>query len=329
MNRIQYSIYKQDTGNAGGKAKSDAFDIAMSMGFHGSYIPSNMRGVRVVQQILSMPKFAGKKIVFFQYPAVKSSLIDIFSFFAKSSYKIALIHDIPSLQGVSYDKSIEIKQLNYFDCLITHNFRMTKYLRKIGYKGICISLEIFDYLHDVDRPLSDAAFSNTICFAGNLCKSSFCTKLNRIKNCSFNLYGVENINIPQKSDHICYKGLLPSDEIVYLMKGDYGLIWDGDNLETCDGKFGNYLKYNNPHKLSLYIASGKPVITWSNSAIADFVIKNKIGITVNSLLDLNKIDLYKNYYIYKKNVLDLKQKVGTGYFLKVALTSAIEMIDND
>ena len=48
------------------------------------------------------------------------------------------------------------------------------------------------------------------------------------------------------------------------------------------------MKYNNPHKLSLYIAAGLPVVVWRQAAIADFVETNNIGITIESLTDISK-----------------------------------------
>ncbi|NRO11242.1 Beta-1,6-galactofuranosyltransferase WbbI [Lactobacillus helveticus] len=51
---------------------------------------------------------------------------------------------------------------------------------------------------------------------------------------------------------------------------------------------GNYLRYNDPHKLSLYLASGIPVIIWKKAAEAKFVEENKVGITVDSLEDYRR-----------------------------------------
>ena len=78
---------------------------------------------------------------------------------------------------------------------------------------------------------------------------------------------------------------------------------------TCSGNTGEYLKYNNPHKLSLYMASGLPVIVWKKSAIAEFVLSNNVGIAVDSIFEIkdniNKItdeqyaDMRKNYLLYK------------------------------
>ena len=33
-------------------------------------------------------------------------------------------------------------------------------------------------------------------------------------------------------------------------------MWDGPSPDTCAGVYGAYLRYNNPHKTSLYLAAG-------------------------------------------------------------------------
>lgn len=85
---------------------------------------------------------------------------------------------------------------------------------------------------------------------------------------------------------------------------------------------GNYLKYNNPHKLSLYIASGMPVITWRQAAIAEFVEKNDIGFVVDSILQIpgiiDTID-EKTYLTYRNNIQKLQEKVIDGEFTKSVL----------
>ena len=50
------------------------------------------------------------------------------------------------------------------------------------------------------------------------------------------------------------------DELPSALEGSFGLVWDGDSSKTCSGVFGEYLRYNNSHKASLYLASGFPII---------------------------------------------------------------------
>ena len=79
-------------------------------------------------------------------------------------------------------------------------------------------------------------------------------------------------------------GWLPLPE---KLEGSFGLVWDGASLDACEGRQGEYLRYNNPHKLSLYMAAGLPVILWRQSALADFVEQSGVGLLTDSLQDLD------------------------------------------
>lgn len=325
-NKIQYAVYKRETGNASGKAKSDALDILLSMGFDLSYHPSDKRKIRVIQQFLSMHKFKNKDYVVVQYPALADSMLSmLFKYLPLKGKSIALIHDLVSIQGVNNNGvNEEIGALNHFNVLIVHNRNMATYLLDNGYKGKMVCLELFDYLHDFSRKIHESPFSNTVSFAGNLTKGKFIYDLEKIGKCQFKLYGSLGDGKAPDAKNVSYMGLLPSDEIVYKMEGDYGLIWDGDSVETCSGETGRYLLYNNPHKLSLCIAAGKPVITWKKAAISDFVETNDIGIAVESLEELNEIDLSEHYSRMKNNVLSIKKEIAQGKYLERALNSAMQ-----
>lgn len=328
MRLIQYSVWKKETNNAGGKAKNDAFDIALDYGFESSYNPSNHRFIRIIQQLCSMKKIKSADILFVQYPAIDNRLLEImFKHMNPEGISIALIHDLPSIQGVrGGDQQLEIYQLNHFTHLIAHNKKMEHKLRDMGYSGNIILLELFDYLHNEQRDIMEEKFSNTISVAGNLTKSRYLLSLDKIKGINFDLYGIKGDMDFSNIENVQYKGMLPSDEIVYRLTGDYGLVWDGDAIDSCAGVYGEYLLINNPHKLSMCMAAGKPVITWKKAAISDFVNREGVGICVDSLAELNNIDLKENYCTLKENVLRIKKKVADGYYLKSALDEIIEKI---
>lgn len=329
MRRLQYSISKKETGNASGKAKNDATDIALRMGFELSYNPSEYRPIRIIQQFISMRKFKKENIIFFQYPAVDVRLMEAYvKAKNKNSKSIMLVHDLPSIQGVnSWSIETDIKWLSNFDCVIVHNNAMKKYVEEtLEYKGEIVILGLFDYLHDPDKEITTPCGDRSVSFAGNPSKAKFLMQLGDINTCRFLLYGNKGNADFSEMPNVEYKGLLPSDQIQYLMEGDYGLVWDGDSIETCAGPNGEYLRYNNPHKLSLCMAAGKPVITWKQSAIADFIQKHNVGIVVDSLKELNDIDLAYGYEEMRHNVLEIKKKVADGYYLSTALEKAISIV---
>ena len=246
--------------------------------------------------------------------------------YIKHNKIILLLHDVDSLRAFGKSEiTEEIDIFNHADVLIVHNAKMKERLIELGVNTPMVELEIFDYL--LDDISSNKTMEADVVFAGNLGKSKFLNEINKAE-ISINLYG-PGYNTEMNGDRIKYKGSYPSEQIPYILDGKFGLIWDGDSLFTCSGDTGEYLKYNNPHKLSLYLASGLPVIVWKNSAIAEFVLSNKVGMIVDNILDIkDKIDnvSLKEYEDMKKNVSSIQQRICNGEYTKDAIKKAFSMI---
>ena len=326
MKFYQYNIYTPESYNATGKAKGDIMKILREEGISDIYNPHSKRIIRILQQFGSISFMHSDCAVIVQYPAV----IDMFIRKLKKKSNILLIgiiHDLQSIRGTEKIMD-EISILNNFDFIISHNKKMTDFLIKNGCTSKIIDLGIFDYLHDDKKELIASSNLKSICFAGNLDKSEFLYELGEVHNLEINLYGVYNKS-KKLPENVIYKGSLPSDEIVYALEGAYGLIWDGDSISNCRGVLGNYLRYNNPHKLSLYISAEKPVIVWHEAAIADFVKKNNLGLTVESLEELEvKINemTMEDYSRMKKNLSNIKGKLAHVYYTSQSLHSIMTSI---
>ena len=212
-----------------------------------------------------------------------------------------LVHDIGMLRGNSIavggktDTEKEYAVFHVADRLIVHNERMKSWFLEQGFSEKSLSvLGIFDYLCSPHTQLySCHPMSNPprIAIAGGMApgKSKFLESLGIITDVSWRLYGPDFDKARIQGATIEYCGSYPPDLIPsQLVDADFGLVWDGDSIETCSGATGQYLLYNNPHKLSLYVASGLPVIVWAKSAIADFVLRHRIGLAVLSLKDIGK-----------------------------------------
>ncbi|WP_204781468.1 hypothetical protein, partial [Lactobacillus gallinarum] len=236
------------------------------------------------------------------------------------NYKIiVIIHDINSLRGM--DKNSDIQILKYASFIISHNKKMNEYLSKSGIKKEKIqNLKVFDYLISKDINTNHFSDKATICFAGNLAKSRFLYVLPKsIRKLKFNLYGP---GLQKKLSDENYMGKFKADIIHLKLKGKYGLVWDGNTYKTCEGPIGNYLRYNNPHKLSMYIVANMPVIIWQEAAEAEFVKNNGIGILINDLDSLEeKLSLIteEDYNNMVQNVLKIKRKITSGYYLSFQL----------
>ena len=248
---------------------------------------------------------------------------------------ISLVHDVEelrkSLYNEYYEKEFAIMCM-LADVIIVHNDKMKDFFVKKGIpKEKLVVLEIFDYLQKKDSNKTKKYFEKQITVAGNLdinkCKyiGELC-KLNKIK---IQLYGPNFDNKMKKYSNIQYGGSVPSDIIPKKLISGFGLVWDGNSLEGCRGNTGQYLKYNNPHKLSLYLSSGLPVVVWSQAAEAQFIETNEVGLVVDSLFELQeKLSnmTAKQYDLYAKKTKKIANLLVNGYYTKTALAKALDLI---
>ena len=210
---------------------------------------------------------------------------------------------------------------------------MTDYLIKSGINSNRIfNLEIFDYLSSYQNKDSHFDDEATICFAGNLNKSRFIYTIpDNIRDLGINLYGNGYELKKDKLPYLNYQGTYSSEKISSIIKGKYGLIWDGEKSNTCTGLVGNYLKYNNPHKLSMYLVANIPIIIWDQAAEAQFVKKNNVGITISSIDEipnkLSSIDA-KKYDKMLDSVKLIKNKLLQGKYLNTQLDNIESKIIN-
>lgn len=267
------------------------------------------------------------KNIVIQYPYLYNSILKyIFSSVLNHNKIIMIIHDIDMLRDISVkDSNRTIEDLNKCMLLIVHNSSMINKLREIGVYTKMIELEVFDYLLE-KNPKVYRKLGREVVFAGNLQKSRFLETIGMEKlKLVFNLYGPGFDKNLIKWRNVEYKGSYPPDIIPFQVQGSFGLIWDGTSINSCDGSYGHYMKFNNPHKLSLYIAAGLPVIVWKEAAIAKFVEKENIGFCVNNLEEISTIiDLMdeEKYNTFVNNLVPLQNKLCNGYFLNRALDKA-------
>lgn len=247
---------------------------------------------------------------------------------------ILLLHDVDSLRGYNPDSSTSSEgMLKLADYVICHNDKMKEYLLTQGIKEKKLFvLGVFDYLC-TENPQKQTC-RNTIALAGNLSprKSPYIDKfLKAAKNFNVNVYGP---NYAEGANYINtkYGGQFSPDEIPAKICGNWGLVWDGDSLESCTGETGNYLRYNNPHKLSLYIAAGIPVIIWKEAALASYVEEKNIGITVASLRDIEQRITELPESAYKKMLLNIEieaKKLRNGNYFETVITQIENEEENE
>lgn len=228
-----------------------------------------------------------------------------------------IIHDLPGLQFKNQNRSAEMALLNSVNRLVVHNRSMEKWLKANHVKTSMVNLELFDY-HNQSPMQKSSNYKATVCFPGNLAKSRFLTKLS-LKH-QIDIYGPNKLDLYPEC--IKYCGQYTPEDLPNHLNENFGLIWDGDSIDTCSGTFGQYLKYNNPHKASLYLSTGIPVIIWDQAALAPIIKKYNVGICIDTLDNLdNCLDAISNqeYQVMKRNAEQFGKRLREGYYTKHAL----------
>lgn len=327
-------VRQENALHAGTKAKQDITNILTKAGFLklGIEIPK-YKLVRAIKGNLLWKKELEQinfgDYIFYQYPAYSRILSDSFIKYAnqKKLTKVLIIHDVDSLRfyiDSPADCKREINFFNQFEMIIAHNKSMKKWLIDHGVKKEIIDLELFDYLSEVEEEQLVSQKNNAVIFAGNLAKSKFLVDFQA--ESPVWLYGVDPA--AKYPSNISYKGAFPPNELEEELVGSkYGLVWDGDSLVTCNGVSGEYMRYNNPHKVSLYLSLGIPVIIWKEAALADFVLKQGLGITIDNLENLDKIlDQISNseYEEMKHKAIKISKKIRSGKFTSTAVQKVLE-----
>lgn len=348
MNIYLYKFFDDEkTKNAGSKAPNDIYEICKNLGWksYGIINPKEnnnlfcilKKHIKLKKQLKQLSKL-DVDYVLYQHPMMGTFYnLYLINFFNKNKIKvITLTHDIDSLRfyssfGEKKEKR-ELATLEQSSYVICHNDKMKDYLISKGVsKNKIICLECFDYLsdkNDLNREKNDKSYS--IAVAGNLSpvKCKYIYKMIELNpSLKIDLYGIgyeDNANYK----NVNYHGSFLPEELPSNINSAFGLVWDGTDINTCCGEFGNYLRFNNPHKLSLYMATGIPVVVWDQSAIADFVVKNNVGITVSDLIDLNNklsnisLDSYNKMV---KNVKLIQDRVLDGGYFKAAISKITEL----
>lgn len=243
-----------------------------------------------------------------------------------------IIHDLEALRYANLD-TVPLKHkirvhlqesslLKVADGVIAHNPIMKSVLVEKGLpEHKLVSLEIFDYLIPNYQEKDGLSKDQPIIVAGNLAQEKAGYLYQLPARPAYNLYGV-GFDESRALENEAYFGSFLPDELPAALEGGFGLVWDGDSAETCSGVFGEYLRYNNSHKASLYLASGFPLVVWKQSALSHFVLEKNCGVAVESLHDLkNTIENLSDadYQELVANAKNIGKKIRDGFYLTSAL----------
>lgn len=337
-------LHDNNVKNAGNKARNDVEEIVKREGYQALVLSvDNWYEMRTLKAQLHKSKAFGQALdqlkqgdeLLIQFPMLHHSFFSTnhVKKVQKKGVKVHfIIHDLEALRYVKVDNiplkhkiRVQIQEsglLGVADGIIAHNPIMKSVLVEKGVEaGKIVSLGIFDYLIPNFQEKTGLTKNQPIIVAGNLAQEKAGYLYSLPEEPAYNLYGVGFDESRALANETYFGSFLP-DELPAALEGGFGLVWDGDSAATCSGVFGEYLRYNNSHKASLYLASGFPLVVWKQSALSHFVLENGCGIAVESLHDLKEaIDNLSDadYQDLVDNAKRVGQEIREGHYLKTAL----------
>ena len=335
MKRLCYISRNYRTVNSSGnKAKTDNEQTLQALGaknlglhttFYDSKILTFMLDLCGIVKMMFTVK-CGDSIVL-QYPIKK-----YFAFICRvarlrGATTTALIHDLGSMRRKKLTIEKEIRRLMYADRVIASNEMMKGWLKDHGFTKPLGALGLFDYRSKAERTVWPEEHECPILvYASALAmrKNSFLLDMARIiTNYEVHIYGNRG-GLPNlaDTDHLKVYSFMPAEDFIDHVEGDFGLVWDGNSLDTCSGDFGEYLRWNSPHKVSFCLRAGLPVIIWREAAVAPIIEKLGIGLCIDSLRELNSLLAAitpEQMQTMRDNVKHVSDQLKDGHFLRTAL----------
>lgn len=229
----------------------------------------------------------------YQFPSLNSGRFDML--FVDQMHRrgvklVCLVHDVATMRDQQAPTWIdEIGYFNKCDVLIVHNRRMVDKLKELGVTTPMVCQYLLDYLDDSHEPdkyeTQPADFKRGVVLAGNILKSRYLADWDH--ETPITVFGVTDEELDEKlaaNPKIDFRGQLWRWDLIQQMPRTFGLAWDSD---TSSYKYNDYTQYNHPHKVSMYLSHGLPVIIWRQAAVADIIVKNHLGIAIDSLDQLD------------------------------------------
>lgn len=267
---------------------------------------------------------------------IESMLINHLS---RNMHSILYVVDLPiersmiehKLSDEEYKRACEIEERVFrsFRVLLVFNENMKRKIQeKYGFDDDKFLLfEVLDYSAEISprgffqfyKPLRIAFLASVL----DRRMFSWIKEIPLSKDMIYSFFGIDGewINNLGRED-IKYEGFIPPEKIPsFLDKYHFGMI----NYESSIEK---YLQYGSTSKFSAYIAAGLPVLCSSKlSYLSSLISKYDIGFSFDSLDDIPDLLLKmdkKLYITIKENCVKLGEKVRQGYFLKRAISLALQ-----
>ncbi|KSU17519.1 beta-1,6-galactofuranosyltransferase [Lactococcus lactis] len=241
---------------------------------------------------------------------------------------VAMVWDIVSWlqdnRDRDYTGDASLWMLNKYDLVIAANTKMGKRLREEG--GVItpmIPMHLTDFIYK--GPLIPKQYKKELYYVATGIDPAMIEETP--SDIRINFIG-PNHQVKETPETVSLLGPMDSNDIPSKLDGGFGLLYYPQN----GGYKGmhRYGEYNNPMKLSLYLASGLPVICLSNTAHAKWIKEQRVGIVIDQLGDLEKaIESIseEDYYKMLNNLKPWQRAVSSGFFAKTAAIEAVRYIN--
>lgn len=332
----------KDVRSAGGKAKTDIEQIMQAMGavnlgwsqtrYTNKVVDFCLTFTGVCKALLSLRR---DDVLVLQYPVKKYYDFICRTAHRRGAHVITLIHDLGSFRRKKLTTAQELARLNQSNVIIVHNEKMRRLLEEWGCKARLVELGIFDYLSPTPitstRPLPSGPHSAM--FVGSMAadQNRFLYDLGKqLTKTDLYLYGNRyEASLDQSNGRLQPQGFAVDYDLMRSNKGDFGLSWYGESLSMGQGKIGEYMAYNNPHKISLYLRCHLPVILWRNAGLASFVEREGCGLIVDTLevLEQQLAAITPEQYIEMyDNARRVSQLIADGHYARTAINHALQLL---
>ncbi|KRM71162.1 hypothetical protein [Lacticaseibacillus brantae] len=272
-------------------------------------------------------------IVVIQHPAWIGAKFDTFfidQMNKRGALPILWIHDIDSWR-FDHMKTAEKNSTEYFNkaaAIIVHGQAMADRLHDEGVNVPLILQPFNDYLdddHSWDKYESNInSFHRSVVMAGNLLKSQ-ALLLNWDLETPVIAFGAttpqfrEQLNQMSK---VTFAGGFGQWELANRLPHAFGLAWDSN---MAGSYYEDYTHYNHPHKVSLYLSHGLPVIVSKASGVAPVIEANHLGFAIDDIHEIDQV-IRETPDDVIADILDSTARVGRllrdGWFTTNALLQA-------
>jgi hypothetical protein len=232
---------------------------------------------------------------------------------------VLVIMDFVPLQFAAMgDLAYIMATVNLADVLVAPAPAMVAWLRENGLKTDMrvVYQELLDFLPVADERPLEPPVTPTLAYIGDVTKVD-----SLLHQDDFSLAVWGKGDAPANlGAAVSWRGLFVQ-KVDQLPWGYVGLVWtDDEKFVAAD--LPNYGKINIPYKLSLYLASGIPVIVQAGSHAADVVQRFGVGVAVTSLQEISPVMAETDWDAMRSVVSRVRELVRGGRFTQAFLIQA-------